>query len=103
MRTATALLTPSVVAKTQDRESGLIVAKETAAFGFSVIGTYHGRIPEMIDDGMTDYLVPEHEHDTMGARLTELPNDAKLRSDKGQAARHKMEHEYGIVERPRVL
>lgn len=103
LRTATALLAPSVVAKNQDRESGLIVAKEAAACALPVIGSYHGGIPEIIDDGTTGFLVPEHDHQAMGQRLTTLLGDRDLRLKMGQAARAKMESEYNIVERVRVL
>ena len=100
---ATALLAPSVVAKNQDRESGLIVAKEAAACGLPVVGTIHGGIPEIIDDGVTGFLVPEHDHIKMGQRLTELLDSRALREQMGQAARQKMEREYDISERVAVL
>ncbi len=103
MRRATVTLCPSEVAPNLDRESGLIAAKEAAACAVPVVGTIHGGIPEIIDDGETGFLVPEQDDEGMGARLTELLGSADLRHRMGTAARAKMEREYDIRERTRAL
>ncbi len=96
LRAATVVLTPSVIAANHDRESGLIVAKEAAACGVPVVGTLHGGIPDIIDDGVTGYLVPEHDPAALGARLSALLGDPVLRARFGAAARAKMLSEYDI-------
>src|SRR5262249_4214780 len=53
------LLAPSVVARDGNRESGLIVVKEASACAAVPIGSLHGGIPEIIDEGETGFLVPE--------------------------------------------
>lgn len=90
------LLAPSVVAKNHDRESGIIVAKEAAALGLPVIGTLHGGLPEIVDDGVTGYLVAEHSPEALANRLVELLNDEPRRRAFGLAARQKMLAEYDI-------
>ena len=103
MRRATVVLTPSVVARNADRESGLIVAKEAAACAVPVVGTLHGGIPEIIDDGETGFLVPERDDAALGDRLCRLLADPGLRARMGDAARAKMEREYDNRERVRAL
>ncbi len=103
LQRAAVMLAPSVVARNLDRESGLIVAKEACACGVPVIGTRHGGIPDIIDDGETGYLVDERDHHTLGERLVSLLGDDSLRQQMGAAARVKMEREYDIHERVAAL
>jgi glycosyltransferase involved in cell wall biosynthesis len=103
LRRASVMLAPSVVARNLDRESGLIVAKEACACGVPVIGTRHGGIPDIIDDGATGYLVDERDHQSLGERLVALLGDEALRRRLGAAARAKMEREYDIRERVEAL
>ncbi len=103
LKAATVVMTPSVVAANQDRESGLIVAKEAAACAIPVVGTWHGGIPEIIDDGETGFLVPERDHGALADRLIKLLGDPELRAKMAKAARAKMEREYDNRERVRAL
>lgn len=103
MLTADVLMCPSVIAANGDRESGILVAKEAGARYVPVIGTHHGGIPEIIDDGVTGFLVPERDARALGRRLAELLGDPALRASMGAAAREKMVREYDIVDRVRVL
>ena len=59
----------------------------------------HGGIHEIIDDGVTGFLVPERNVTTLSDRLGRLLRDADLRARMGAAARAKMEREYDIRER----
>jgi glycosyltransferase involved in cell wall biosynthesis len=97
------LLAPSVVGRGGNRESGLIVVKEASACRAVPIGTHHGGIPEIIDDGETGFLVPERDAEAMGDRLALLLRDRELRERLGAAARSKMEREYDNVERVEAL
>jgi len=93
---ATIVMCPSVVSRNQDRDSGLIVAKEAAACGIPVIGTTHGGIPDIIVDNKTGYLVPEHDIEGLAKSLKKLLSNPELRRKFGNAARIKMEKEYNI-------
>jgi glycosyltransferase involved in cell wall biosynthesis len=88
------LLAPSMVDARGDRDSGLIVAKEASASEVVPIGSRHGGIPDIIDDGVTGFLVPEGDATALADRLRELIADAGLRARMGAAARAKMEREY---------
>jgi glycosyltransferase involved in cell wall biosynthesis len=97
------LLAPSVVDSRGDRESGLIVVKEACASEVVPIGTYHGGIPEIIDDGETGFLVGERDVDALAHRLAELADDPAKRRRMGAAARQKMLTEYDNKNRVEAL
>jgi colanic acid/amylovoran biosynthesis glycosyltransferase len=97
------LIAPSVVAAGGDRESGLLVVKESAALTIPTIGTLHGGIPEIIDDDVTGFLVRERDADAIAKRLGQLVADPARRRAMGEAARDKMEREYDIQTRVDVL
>lgn len=103
LRDTDVLLAPSVVARFGDRESGLLTAKEASASGVAPIGTFHGGIPEIIDDGVTGFLVKERDVDALADRLGRLLDDPELRQRMGRAARQKMEHMYDIRMTVRAL
>jgi colanic acid/amylovoran biosynthesis glycosyltransferase len=90
------LMAPSVVAIDGNRESGVIALKEASASGLAVLGTYHGGIPEIIDDGSTGYLVAERDVNTLGERLHRLLTDRALCEQMGRAGRAKMERQYDV-------
>ena len=97
------LLAPSVVDAAGNRESGLIVVKEASAAEVVPIGTRHGGIPEIIDEGATGFLVPERDVTALADRLERLVTDAALRARLGRAAREKMLREYDVRARGRAL
>ncbi len=101
--TCDVLMAPSVVGPDGDRESGVIVLKEASASGCAVLGTYHGGIPEIIDDGETGFLVPERDADALGARLARLLSDRERARAMGVAGRKKMEREYDLVQQVEKL
>ena len=82
-----------------ERESGLIVVKEAGACGLPVVGSVHGGIPEIIDEGVTGFLVQERDVGGLSDRLGSLLADEALRERMGAAARAKMEREYDVRER----
>ncbi len=88
------LLAPSIVDREGNRESGLIVVKEASASAVVPIGTLHGGIPEIIDDGVTGFLVPERDSAALADRLRLLARDPALRDRLGSNAREKMRREY---------
>lgn len=104
LATCHVLLAPSVVeAGTGNRESGLIVVKEASASGTVPIGTLHGGIPEIIDDGVTGYLVPERDVAALANRLLQVLRDPGQCQAMGAAGREKMLREYDNRVRVRAL
>lgn len=90
------VMAPSVTAANGDRESGILVLKEAGASSLPVIGTYHGGLPEIVDDGRTGFLVAERDVDALADRLARLVDAPTLRAEMGLAGRRKMEVEYDL-------
>jgi len=91
---ADVLVAPSVTTANGDRESGIMVVKEASASGAVPLGTWHGGIPEIVEDGRTGFLVPERNVAALAGRLDELLADPALRRRMAEAARKKMAAEY---------
>jgi colanic acid/amylovoran biosynthesis glycosyltransferase len=73
-----------------------LTVKEASASGVVPIGTRHGGIPEIIDDGVTGYLVAERDVTALASRLAQVLDDPELRHRLGRAAREKMERTFDI-------
>ena len=97
------LMAPSVVGAGGDRESGVIVVKEASASQVAVIGSEHGGIPEIIDEGRTGFLVPERDVAALSERLSMLLADRALAERFGAEGRAKMEREYDLSSRVQAL
>lgn len=67
------------------------VAIEAAFFSLPVIATRHGGLPEIIEEGVTGFLVDAEQPAQLAARLDELLQDADLRHRMGAAARRRAE------------
>lgn len=93
---ADVLLAPSRIARDGDRDSGLLSAKEAGACGCVTVATRHGGLPDIVDDGVTGFLVDEGDIDGIARWLTELAVAPIRRSAMGAAARDKMTREYGL-------
>ena len=94
MRAAHLLLAPSVTAANGDKEGVPNVIKEAMASGMPVLATRHGGIPELVEDGLSGYLVAEHDVENLAARLLELVNSPDIWTTMGQAGRAKVEAEF---------
>jgi glycosyltransferase involved in cell wall biosynthesis len=99
MSDADVILAPSAVTPSGDRDSGIIVVKEAAASRVPCVGTLHGGLPEIVEDGTGGFLVPEHDVAALADRIRRLAVDPALRERMGAAARVKMEREYDIRHR----
>lgn len=98
-----ALVAPCIVAKNNDRDSGLIVLKEAGASAMASIGTFCGGLPEIIDDSKTGYLVAQRDINALAESMDALAGDYSLRTQMGIAARAKMETEYDTVKQNEKL
>jgi colanic acid/amylovoran biosynthesis glycosyltransferase len=91
MRRAHVLVAPSVTAESGDQEGIPNVLKEAMASGMPVIGTLHGGIPELVEDGVSGYLVPERDVGMLAERMRTLAMDPRSWAAQGAAGRAKVE------------
>ena len=59
------------------------------AFGKPVVGTNVGGIPDVVDDGLTGYLVPPRDKNSLAEAIIALLKDPKSRADMGRRALEK--------------
>ena len=61
LRDAHVLIAPSVTAPNGDQEGIPNTVKEGMAVGLPVLSTLHSGIPELVENGVSGFLVPEHD------------------------------------------
>jgi colanic acid/amylovoran biosynthesis glycosyltransferase len=89
-------IAPCVTAKNNEQEGIPNVIKEAMATGMPVISTAHSGIPELVDDGISGFLVPEYDLDALVDRLTYLIDHPEIWPMMGEAGRNKIESEFNI-------
>jgi glycosyltransferase involved in cell wall biosynthesis len=90
------LALPSVKARSGDAEGLGMVLLESAASGVPVVACQHGGIPEVVVDGETGCLCPEHDVAALAAAMTDVLQDEKLRRRMGDAARQRAERHFNL-------
>lgn len=90
------LLAPSVIGKDGEQEGIPNVLKEAMAMGLPVIGTLHSGIPELIEDGVSGFLVPERDADALAEKLSYLIDRPEIWPEMGRAGRAQVEENYDI-------
>ena len=69
----------------QEYESFGLVSVEAMAMKKPVVSTGVGGIPEVVQDGVTGFLVPQNDPELFASRLIELAQDPELRRAMGEA------------------
>jgi colanic acid/amylovoran biosynthesis glycosyltransferase len=93
---AHALLAPSVTAENGDQEGIPVALMEAMAVGVPVISTFHTGIPELIDNEVSGFLVPERDVDLLKLRISSLIEHPEKSMEFAIAARNKIEAEFDI-------
>ena len=79
----------------KDEAFGKTIA-EAMACGTPVVATAVGGIPELLDDGVTGYLVPKGDSSAMSERAQHLLDDEALRQRIGTRARHRSRERFDL-------
>ena len=103
MAAAGAFVQHSVTSNGGDKEGWPVAIAEAVASGLPVVATAHAAIPQQVEDGVTGYVVPEHDWQAMGDRMARLAGDGALRARMGVAARAKAEREFDFADKVRQL
>jgi colanic acid/amylovoran biosynthesis glycosyltransferase len=87
---------PSVTAGDGDEDAPTNVLKEAMATGLPVLTTYHGGIPEVVEDGVSGFLTPERDIGALTDRLGLLARTPALWAAMGRAGRVRVEKDYNL-------
>jgi colanic acid/amylovoran biosynthesis glycosyltransferase len=87
---------PSVTASDGNQDAPINVLKEAMAMGLPVVSTYHGGIPELVEDGISGFLVPERDVDALAEKLEYLIEHPEVWPQMGRAGRVYVEKHYDI-------
>lgn len=85
---------PSVTAADGNQDAPINTLKEAMAMGLPVISTFHGGIPELVDDGISGFLVPERNADAIAEKLQILIENPQYWETMGSAGRARVEEKY---------
>jgi colanic acid/amylovoran biosynthesis glycosyltransferase len=89
-------IAPSVTATDGNQDAPVNTLKEAMAMGLPVISTKHGGIPELVEDGVSGFLVPERNADAIALKLTYLIENPELWKTMGKAGRGCVEEKYDM-------
>ena len=87
---------PSVVAGNGDSDAPINTLKEAMATGLPVVSTWHGGIPELVEDGISGFLVPEKDAEAIADKLAYLIAHPELWPQMGLAGRERVLADYEI-------
>jgi colanic acid/amylovoran biosynthesis glycosyltransferase len=85
---------PSVTASNGDQDGPPNVLKEAMLTGLPVIASDHGGIPELIEDGVSGFLVPEGSSEEIAAKIEILLEHPERWPEMGKKARASVESRY---------
>ncbi len=85
---------PSVTASDGDKEGVPVSLMEAMAMGMPVLSTWHSGIPELVEDGVSGFLVPERDTGALADRIGWLSGDRGEWAAIGRAGRAKVEREF---------
>lgn len=94
LRDAHLFIAPSVTAKSGDQEGIPNVLKEAMAMGLPVVSTLHSGIPELVEEGVSGFLVPERDHEALADRLSFLIDHPERWAEMGRAGRARVEADF---------
>ncbi|MGL4501484.1 MAG: glycosyltransferase [Planktothrix sp.] len=90
------LVAPSVTSHDGDQEGIPNVLKEAMVMGLPVVSTLHSGIPELVEDGVSGFLVPERDVDTLAQKLDYLIHHPERCTEMGSAGRAYVREHYDL-------
>jgi len=96
-------LLPSTTSSKGDEEGIANALKEAMAMGLISIGTFHAGTPELIEDGVCGFLVPEKSSKELAKKIKYIIQHPEIWKSIGLAARKKIENEFETKKSIRIL
>lgn len=96
LNTAHIFVLPSVTTPTGTQEGIPNALKEAMAMGIPVVSTYHAGIPELVENGVSGFLVPERDVSILRKKLEYLITHQQEWKRMGKAGRKKVLQEFEI-------
>jgi colanic acid/amylovoran biosynthesis glycosyltransferase len=90
------LLAPSVTSKNGDQEGIPVSLMEAMAMGLPIVSTKHSGIPELIENGVSGFLVPERDSEALYEKLKYLVDRPDMWPEMGAQGRKYVEENYNI-------
>ena len=91
-------MVPSVLAANGDAEGGCpVTAMELSAAGMPIVGFAHCDIPEVIQNAVSGFLVPEREVGALSERLEQMVRQPQTWESMGQAGRNHITKHYNAA------
>ncbi len=87
-------LSPSITSSTGDQEGIANTLKEAMAMGVIPVATMHAGTPELIEDGVSGFLVPEKNSKALAEKIQYVIEHPEKWKSIGMAARKKIEDEF---------
>lgn len=89
-------LSANVTAADGNQDAPVNTIKEALAMGLPVVSTFHGGIPEVVEDGISGFLVKERDADALAEKLQYLIDHPSIWEAMGQAGREYVKTHYDI-------
>jgi colanic acid/amylovoran biosynthesis glycosyltransferase len=103
MKQSDIFILPSVTSSTGDKEGIPVSLMEAMAHGLPVVSTWHSGIPELVEDSVSGFLVPERDIHALTEAILRLLMDGATRKALGDAARRKVAKDYNAERQMRIL
>lgn len=89
-------IAPSVTASDGNQDAPVNTLKEAMAMGLPVIATHHGGIPELVEDSVSGFLVPERDDGAIAEKIIYLIEHPQDWLQMGKAGRNYVVKNYDI-------
>ena len=91
------LLAPSITSQKDGDQEGIpVVLMEAMAMGLPIISTQHSGIPELVQNGVSGFLVPERDVEKLTEKLNYLLEHPEICTKMGQEGRSYVKEHHNI-------
>lgn len=103
MRSARAFVQHSRVAPDGDSEGSPVAVMEAQLCGLPVVATCHAGIPEVVQDGVSGFLVAEGDGEAMAQAMAKLAMDPQLAARQGRAGQARVASRFTVEHHLRAV